>query len=71
MENMTMWNWLRNQVRLAVLAGVSDALQELDTGTDGQVAAVEQLRQRLQALPAPAPEPADVESNSRRAPKIA
>jgi hypothetical protein len=50
------WNYLRNKVRDAVLAGVADAAQELDgTNGDGEMGqAVALLRARLTpALPAP------------------
>lgn len=49
-----MWQWIRNQVRDAVLAGVADAMQQL--GQDATAAeAAGELRERL-ALPAPEPE---------------
>jgi hypothetical protein len=44
----SLFNWLRNQVKAAVLAGVGDALQELEgTGTDDTAAALVQVRIRL------------------------
>src|SRR5947209_3255828 len=53
-----LWNYLREKVRESVLAGVSDALVELDgTGADGNADAVALLRARLTpALPAPSAE---------------
>lgn len=50
---MFFFSWLRAQVKAAVLAGLADAAAELGEGQD-PAKAVEALRQRLEALPAPA-----------------
>jgi hypothetical protein len=54
-----LWNYLRNKVRQAVLAGIGDALAEVedsDVATHAEVAAL--LCQRLHpALPAPSAAP--------------
>jgi hypothetical protein len=53
-----LWNFLRERVKQSVLAGVADALTELDGSADvGAADAVALLRARLSpALPAPAAE---------------
>jgi hypothetical protein len=52
---MFFFNWLRRQVKAAVLAGCADAVAELHEGDLDAAAAL--LRQRIEALPGPAPEP--------------
>jgi hypothetical protein len=68
-----LFGWIRHQVRAAVLSGIADAVAEIDTGTDsGTADAVAALRQRLQALPAPAPDVPEPEAgNGRRGRKTA
>lgn len=59
------FSWLRSQVKSAVLAGVSDAVAELQADDGGAIAqAALALPQRLQQLPAPPP--AEPEGNGRR-----
>jgi hypothetical protein len=61
------FSWLRRQVRNAVLAGLSDAVNELADGDLDTAAAL--LRQRIEALPPPqAPEP---EQNGHGEPVVA
>jgi hypothetical protein len=51
-----LFSWIRSKVRNAVLAGVSDAVDELDHGGDGAAGeAANQLRLRLGYRPAEAP----------------
>jgi hypothetical protein len=51
--------YIRAKVRDSVLAGLSDAVAEIERGdADGVPEALASLRGRLQALPAPEPEPA-------------
>ena len=48
-----LFNWLRNKVRNAILAGVNDAVDELDHGTEDTAGeAMCQLRLRLGYRPA-------------------
>jgi hypothetical protein len=51
-----LWSYLRARVREAFLAGVAEAVAELEQG-DTQILgpAVAELRPRLQALPPPEP----------------
>lgn len=52
-----MFAWLRNKVREAILAGVHDALEHLDSQSNGDLAlAAAELDARIRALPAPAEE---------------
>lgn len=63
-----LWNWIRAQVKQAVLGGVQDAIVELDGGTGENIPdALPALRGRLLALPAASAEkePA-VNSKARR-----
>ena len=52
---LSFWNWIRERSRQAVLAGVADAVQDLDGNGPADTAdAVALLEARLQpALPAP------------------
>lgn len=48
-----LWNWIRAQVKLAFLAGVHDAVVELDGGAgENPPDKLADLRGRLLALPA-------------------
>ena len=50
-----MFNWIRERVKQAVFAGVSDALQELNAGTVDTGEAVEYLEQTIELKRLPAP----------------
>jgi hypothetical protein len=52
-----LFRWFRTKVKVAILAGVEDALAELESGpaADTPDAAVARLRARLQPLALPAP----------------
>ena len=66
-----LFNWIRTKVRNAVLAGVNDAVEELDhSGDDAAGEAVSRLRLRLGYRPAEAtpalgvPTVADADANA-------
>ena len=61
---LNVFQWLRAQVKAAILSGVADAVGELD-GAD-QTEAVALLQQRLQALPAPSENGHEVEPAAGR-----
>jgi hypothetical protein len=65
---LSFWNWIRQRSREAVLAGFSDAVQDLDgNGPDGMADAVALLKARLQpALPAPEPIDEATKGNGRK-----
>lgn len=45
------WNWIRQQVKLAVLAGVEDAAAELEGPVPGEMSnAITSLRRRVLAI---------------------
>ncbi len=58
------FGWIRRQVRSAVLAGINDAVDALDTGTDHDDAE-QTLTLRLRLVPAPAL-PGEVEAEPVR-----
>ena len=66
---MMFFTWLRNRVREAVLAGLSDAAAEVDAPDSSAAEAVAQLTARLRALPEPADEE-DAPTNGREVSRL-
>jgi hypothetical protein len=56
---LTLWSWIRRRTSEAVLAGIGDAIGQLDgSGEDGTADAAAALLTRLRALPSPSEEEA-------------
>lgn len=61
-----LWNWIRQQVKQAVLGGVHDAIKELDGGNHADPADIlPALRGRMLALPTTAGDGKEHVANGR------